>query len=170
MRWIWKVVIALLVFVCILPFFIRGKNGKPLLSLDRLQAPKIVLPDTQVARELLDKTREKVREHLPETPAKPGRMYKWRDARGTVHLSDQPNPDGPCELLLVNPNTNIMPSVKTTAAAAPACDKKGALASLTAPALTTIPLADIPRLVDQAKEAGNLPEQRERALEKQIGQ
>ncbi len=160
MNWFAKMLIVLLISACVLPFFIRGKSGKPLPSLDRFQAPRIALPDTQVARDLLDKTREKVREHLPETPVKPARMYKWRDGKGTVHLSDQPNTDGPCEMVMVNPNVNVVP----------VGNKKGAPASLTVPALTTIPLEDIPRLIDQAKEVGNLPEQREKALEKQIGQ
>ena len=54
------------------------------------------------------------REALPHSPAaRPENppLYKWRDAKGQWQITDVP-PDGrPYETIVVDPNTNVMPSL-----------------------------------------------------------
>ena len=37
-------------------------------------------------------------------------LYKWRDARGTVHATDTPPSDRPYEAVRYDPDTNMVPS------------------------------------------------------------
>jgi len=37
-------------------------------------------------------------------------LYKWRDARGHLHVTDVPPTDRPYETVRYNPNTNVVPA------------------------------------------------------------
>jgi hypothetical protein len=52
--------------------------------------------------------------HLPASPsARPDNppLYKWRDASGQWHVTDTPPSDRPYETVVVDPNTNVLPSL-----------------------------------------------------------
>lgn len=42
----------------------------------------------------------------PENPA----LFKWRDANGQWHITDSPPTQGEYEKIVVDPNTNVVPS------------------------------------------------------------
>lgn len=52
--------------------------------------------------------------HVPRSPNATPRLYKWRDAKGGLHVTDTPPTDRPYETLKYNPNTNVVPSVVPT--------------------------------------------------------
>ena len=48
---------------------------------------------------------------LPVSPKSNPVLYKWRDAKGGLHVTDTPPADRPYETLKYDPNTNVVPSV-----------------------------------------------------------
>ena len=52
-----------------------------------------------------------VRALVPPSPKANPTLYKWRDAKGRVNVTDVPPKDRPFETLHVNPNANVVPSV-----------------------------------------------------------
>ena len=51
-----------------------------------------------------------VKAQLPPSPKSNPVLYKWRDAKGGLHVTDTPPTDRPYETLKYNPNTNVVPS------------------------------------------------------------
>jgi hypothetical protein len=52
-----------------------------------------------------------IRALLPASPQANPVLYKWRDAKGGLHITDEPPLDRPYETLKYNPKTNVVPSV-----------------------------------------------------------
>lgn len=48
---------------------------------------------------------------LPVSPSANPLLYKWRDGKGQLHVTDTAPTDRPYETLRYNPNTNVVPSV-----------------------------------------------------------
>jgi Domain of unknown function (DUF4124) len=48
---------------------------------------------------------------LPVSPKANPVLYKWRDAKGGLHITDTPPVDRPYETLKFDPKTNVVPSV-----------------------------------------------------------
>lgn len=44
-------------------------------------------------------------------------LYKWRDAKGRLNVTDVPPTDRPYETLVYNPNTNVVPGYRRPDAA-----------------------------------------------------
>ncbi|MGA9335850.1 MAG: DUF4124 domain-containing protein [Rudaea sp.] len=59
-----------------------------------------------------------VRALLPSSPKANPPLYKWRDAKGRLQITDVPPKDRPFETLHMNPNVNVVPSVVPPPAAA----------------------------------------------------
>jgi Domain of unknown function (DUF4124) len=47
---------------------------------------------------------------LPASPKAAPALYKWRDAKGGLHVTDTPPADRPYETLRYDPNVNVVPS------------------------------------------------------------
>lgn len=45
-------------------------------------------------------------------------LYKWRDAKGRLNVTDVPPTDRPYETVRYDPNTNVVPGYRSPAAAA----------------------------------------------------
>lgn len=98
MRFFVKIMITAVVLAVLLPFtFLKGKDGRPLMSLDRLKAPKLEMPA------------------LPKAPGKPKQdlIYRWTDGEGVIHFTNTPPPPG-VEYTVkgYDPNTNLIQSVQ----------------------------------------------------------
>lgn len=50
-----------------------------------------------------------VQRHVPASPTANPPLYKWRDAKGGVHVTDTPPTDRPYETLHFDPNANVLP-------------------------------------------------------------
>jgi hypothetical protein len=106
-----KLLIASLVIAVLLPFtLLKGKDGRPLMSLDAIKAPELSLPDMP---DLPDADLGKV---LPKDGGRQDIVYKWKDAKGEWHFSSTPPPQGTeYSVKGYDPNTNLIQSVKPKA-------------------------------------------------------
>jgi hypothetical protein len=52
-----------------------------------------------------------IRALVPASPRAAPLLYKWRDAKGGLHVTDQPPADRPYEKVRYDPNVNVVPSV-----------------------------------------------------------
>jgi hypothetical protein len=52
-----------------------------------------------------------VRAQLPVSPKSNPVLYKWRDAKGRLHVTDTPPTDRPFETLRYDPKVNVVPSM-----------------------------------------------------------
>ena len=96
-----KLMIAAVVLAVLIPFtFLKGKDGKPLMSLDKLKAPELSMPklaDVEISK---DSGRNDI-------------IYQWRDAKGELHFSSSPPPEGiQYTSKGYDPNTNLIQSVQ----------------------------------------------------------
>ena len=50
-----------------------------------------------------------VKAQLPAWPKSNPVLYKWRDAKGGLHITDTPPADRPYETVRYDPNANVLP-------------------------------------------------------------
>jgi len=50
-----------------------------------------------------------VKTRLPASPKSNPLLYKWRDAKGGLHITDTPPADRPYETIRYDPNANVLP-------------------------------------------------------------
>jgi len=105
MRFFIKLLITLVVLAVLLPFTIlKGKDGRPLMSLDRLKAPELSVPKLPV----------------PGNRKRQDLIYRWVDDSGIVHFTNTPPPAGVAYTVKgYDPDTNLIQSVRPTAATEP---------------------------------------------------
>lgn len=48
---------------------------------------------------------------VPASPKAAPALYKWRDAKGGLHVTDVPPTDRPYETVRYDPNVNVVPNV-----------------------------------------------------------
>ncbi len=174
MKLLLKLLLVLPLLAVALPFLIKGPSGRPLLSFDSFQAPRTIVPELPEIKGVLEKARDSLADLAPEKPAKATRVYKWRDANGTLSFSDRPNPNGSSEQVLVNSNVNILPSSPAKMGNQQNAENEGVVSclhmeNLQLPSPTSIPLKQIPQLIKDAKAVSELAGQqkqiRQRLLE-----
>ena len=77
-----KLLIALLIIACIAPFFIKGPDGEPIMTIDDW---KIELPAS------VDELLKRPEPELPAAEQKlPTTVYKWQDEDGQWHFANTP--------------------------------------------------------------------------------
>ena len=86
------------------PFLIKGPDGEPLLSLDRLRVPAISLPDFAKAAVAVKASVSEA----SEVPAESIAVFKWRDENGRWHFSDKAQPGRQAQTLSVDPAANVV--------------------------------------------------------------
>lgn len=144
MRTIIKLLMLLLVAAGIAPFFITGKDGRPLLSLSRLSAPS--LPEVSLP------TWKKSTEG--DSASAPVTVYRWRDDGGTWQFSNSRPPPGIVyETVSVDPNANLLSAPVTTPPRNPSGAQPGEQPSTGGglPLPLTVSPDKIGRLMDQAR-------------------
>ena len=52
-----------------------------------------------------------VKQQLPVSAKSNPTLYRWKDAKGALHVTDVPPADRPYETLHYDPNTNVVPTV-----------------------------------------------------------
>ncbi len=105
-RKISRLLLLLLIFATAALFVYPMKDGKPLLSLNKLSM--LSLPDAPLSKIPLPAV-------ITETPA-PVTVYKWQDKEGGWQFSNEPPPQGVVyQTHTLDPNANIMESVSATA-------------------------------------------------------
>ncbi|MFK7730690.1 MAG: DUF4124 domain-containing protein [Pseudomonadales bacterium] len=162
-----KLILLALVAMLALPMFIVSPNG------ERLMSWKDWLPDSQALDTAADNLRAVASSNpdLSDTPSLKGssKMYSWKDERGVMHFSEEPPPANiqNAKVRDLPKEVNLMAAVKpredgrqTGSAVANGAQGKGF--NLAFP--TTVPVKDIPKLVDDAKALQDLADQRTAAL------
>lgn len=100
-----KLLITGLVLAILLPFtFLKGKDGRPLMSFSDLKMPNLAMP------ELPDEIK------MPDMPSSlKGKdvVYKWRNKRGELQFTSSPPPtDMEYTVKGYDPDTNLIQSVQ----------------------------------------------------------
>jgi hypothetical protein len=99
-RKIIRISLLLLLFAAIAPFAYPLKDGKPLLSLERLSLPSLpALP-------------------LPKADPEPVTAYKWRDEQGNWHFAGEPPQGIAYQRIELDPQSNLIPGAGSTPQAA----------------------------------------------------
>ena len=164
MKLSFKLMLLALVLVVVSPFLLHTPNGRPILSLDKLSLPDFssLFGRSNSARvsKTIDKLKSTADEALPiELDDNSTAVHKWIDEHGVWHFSDKKNPDGHDEVVRINTSTNVVQATpvakdiadesESSAAADGKEDKKDD--GPTIPFPTTIPMKDIPKLINDTK-------------------
>lgn len=146
-----KIFIKLLLFIVILacaaPFLLKDPNGRPLLDMDKI--PSLALPSlTDIKKKSAPLLISKVNQKKPIDL----QVYKWVDKNGVTHYSDKNSPHYNSKLAEVKP-LNIMPAQKLITQEKPIISNRPV-------GLTTIPMQDISKLMDDTKHVKEMMENR----------
>jgi len=163
-----KLILLALVALLALPMFMVKPNG------ERMMSWKDWLPDGKALDTAADKLRAAANSNpdFSDVPSLKGssKMYSWKDERGVMHFSEEPPPESiqDAKVRDLPKEVNLMAAVKPrkrdgqSEGAAAGGQGKGGF-DLAFP--TTVPVKDIPKLVDDAKKLQALADQRTSALE-----
>jgi hypothetical protein len=170
-----KLSLASMFGVLAIPLFIMGPNGKPVMSVDDW------VPDMSGVERVINTAKnvaqngdlasaggiQAIGESITATaaPEKPKKLYKWKDKNGVWQFSNTPPPadvKNAYEQDLPKMN-NVMQAVKVRTEEP---RREGPSRDVSMPFPTTIPLQDIPKLIDDARNVQKLADDRQRALDK----
>lgn len=161
-----KLMLFSLVAMIALPMFMIKPDGKPMMTLDDW------LPDTKAISKTVSKARNTFHNATSGEPPledvalrSTGKMYSWKDERGVMHFSEEPPPVSAQQVKVrdLPKEVNVMQAVKprTKPSSGSAGEEQGFKMSFP----TTVPLKEIPKLVENAKQLQALADQRGAALE-----
>ncbi len=164
MKLTFKLMLLALVLVGASPFLLHTPNGKPILSWDKLPLPDLSSLFGRASSARVSKTIDKIKstadKALPiDLDDNSTAVHKWIDEHGVWHFSDRKNPDGHDQVVRINTNTNV---VQATPVAKDIADGNKSSADTnskenenddgpTIPFPTTIPMKDIPKLINDTK-------------------
>ncbi|MCP4491402.1 MAG: DUF4124 domain-containing protein [Gammaproteobacteria bacterium] len=109
MKFFIKLLLIVLTIGLLLPFtFLKGKDGKPMMSFGDLELPDFSVPDLPDLPDM-----PKLTKHDDVTSTGLDLIYKWIDAEGNLQFSNDPPPQG-VEYTVkgYNPNTNVIQAVE----------------------------------------------------------
>ena len=189
-----KLMMFLLIMALAGPFIMRGPDGRPLMSLKDLNLPDLSLPtgppeeltgkeqEAYIAWSKDEGESKSPRVYVIDPAnqeplvAKAGVYYRWKDENGVWQFSNLPNPDSPNIVVETDPDANVLQSlsvdkidealgrvkeIETPEGAAGEGEKED---GLNIPLPTTIPIAEVPELMNQAKAVQELVNKRTEML------
>ncbi len=163
-----KLFIKFICFVLVLGvagmFFIKKPDGQPWLQ------PSDFLPDFSSWGRKFGQTLENTTGEEVDGLNKMGktRVFKWKDKYGNTQFSDKPpfNTAGISDLkeVWIDPDVNLMEGIKMLEEEE--SQGAGVSSSLPVPLPTTVPLDQVPKLINDAKNVQELMNQRAKNLDK----
>ena len=156
MKLILKLMLVALVLVGVSPFLLHGPDGRPLFSLDRLKLGKPIDAAGKSMKSIQSDIGKAAQQPADDTTT----VHKWIDEHGVWHFSDRANPDGGDQVVRINTNTNVVRAtpVAKEAAEEKAADGRGGKdggqkddSGTDIPFPTTVPMKDIPKLVNDTR-------------------
>jgi len=149
-----KIMIAVVILACVAPFFIKGPNGEPLMTLDKLMNGSSSSSATASAAS---------KREAPQ----PTTVYKWQDENGVWHFSDREEDAevAGAEKVELTGDINLMPAFKEP--------PKPSTVQAQAPATQSTPIPSIGAGLDtlnQAKELQSSIDSRKEEIDKAIKQ
>lgn len=189
-----KLMMFLVVLALAGPFIMRGPDGRPLMTVKDLDLPDFSLPSVTPEASSGKQQEAWISWSKDEKPSKQPRVYvidpstqqpvtersgvfyRWKDSKGSWQFSNLPNPNTPNIVVETDPNANILQSLSTDKIDA-ALGRAKAMDSTLAnkadsladdmpsiPLPTTIPITEVPELINQAKAVQDLMNQRTEML------
>lgn len=171
-----KLFIKFLLFVLVLglagPFFLRSPNGEP--YLDYREFVPSVSSIKEKANGIINTASGSSSDNLPpneEIQTSDGKVqvYRWQDENGVWQYSDRPPTGIDRQTISVNTNENILPSQsiaeETENEVEEAQDNSEEGADIALPLPLTVPVNQVPQLIEDAKEIQELMNQRSEILE-----
>ncbi len=155
-----------LVAMIALPMFMVKPDGQPMMSIDDW------LPDTKAIKNSVSNAANKLNDVTSDMPTleapkltRSGKMYSWRDDRGVMHFSEEPPPATAQQVKVrdLPKEVNMMQALKPRPRSKPASEGGQQGFKMAFP--STVPLKEIPKLMDNAKQLQQLADQRNSALQ-----
>lgn len=161
MRWFVRLIALIVIAALAGPFFLRGPDGRPLMTVGDLSAK--VAAGAARAKTGLKHAWTRAGRAAGDEDAGKVEMYRWQDASGQWHYADEPPAQGGAERILIDPNASRMDPVSTGVAPA-----TGDAAPRVLPdAVPGLPSPDTARrALDEARTARDALEAREAELRK----
>jgi len=164
MKWIYRLLaLSILVGALALPFFTDNQQGDPMLS----------LPDTGEIFSSLSSMTQSSTTQTSTTPLPSNgtqTVYKWQDAQGVRHYGDTPPSDQKnITKMEVNGNTNIIQSLKTAKPKNDLEERDEQLPPMTPASEDILSFERAANVMNDAKAAAKMMEQRNQALGKIVG-
>lgn len=149
-----RIMIAVVILACIAPFFIKGPNGEPLMTFDKLMHGSSSSSATA-------STPDKREKPMPTT------VYKWQDENGVWHFSDRKEDAAAAgaEKMELTGDINVVPAFKEP--------PKPSAVQAQAPATQPMPVPSIGAgldTLDQANELQSTIDSRKEEIDKAIKQ
>lgn len=189
-----KLMMLLLVLALAGPYFLKGPDGQPLADKMGITMPSFTMPKLRMPNfsftDLFGQNKtvdgEDVEQHRSAVTVKfqdedgvwhfgnqvdmegMKTFYKWRDDSGRTFYSDE-RVNETDQIVYVDPETNIVKAFAVSSSESEAVsanvDEQTASEQSFMPSLTTVPLSEVPALIQQTKDVKLLMEQRNDALE-----
>ncbi|MGI9285111.1 MAG: DUF4124 domain-containing protein, partial [Pseudomonadales bacterium] len=161
-----KMMLLSLLALLVLPMFMIGPGGKPLMSLNDWMPGDVTVNS---ATKKLVKTWNKASGALEQSTGidmtvKTPKLYKWKDAKGRWQFSNEPPPADAGEVFVQDmpQMSNVMQPVEMRERGDADGGHSGPGFKLAFP--TSVSVKDIPKLVDDAKKLQKTAELRQSAL------
>ena len=106
--------ILIVLLACVVPFFIKGLDGRPLMTLEYWKMDMPELP--------MGLLTEAVQESVPVTP-EVTEGYRWQDENGVWQFSNNPNDALGAEVMVLDGKINIIESAQLPPTTAPPTQK-----------------------------------------------
>ena len=157
-----KLFLALLVLGLGLPMYMKGPDGKPMMTLDDWLPSGVSMDSVKGA---VDDAGSLIPDGGGDVERK---LYKWQDKKGVWHYSDRPQLGVNNAQAIDVPKANVVEPIRRPAqqpqqqvAEAPAQQQMPGI-----PSPTTIPLKEIPKLIEDAKQLKKIAEERQQGIDK----
>ncbi len=157
------------------PFFLKGPNGQPLMQLSDLNLPNPVNWLGQLKGLTAEPTVTDVHsDAVASLTASGQKFYKWKDANGIWQFTTVAPVNQNFDTVMTDPDANVIQALSqdtinetlgVQVAAENPDTQKGLESAADALTATTIPIKQIPKLLDDAKKARVIMEQRNEILD-----
>lgn len=181
MKFFIKFLLLLLVLGMAGPFFLKRPDGKPWLTMDQV-LPNNELPNSESLKSQLSYQLQKTKQWiLDATPkftsgsdsesssgSEATKVYRWKGSDGSWQLSDQPPADGQAEMIMVDPNTNLIQGLSEPVEEEIVEQTPAQEPSVGVPLPMTVPLDQVSKLQEDAKKVQEQLNKRNEALEEAV--
>ena len=104
-----KLLILLVIIALAAPFFIKGQDGRPLMTLEDIQKPDSLENYAESLGKMGGSVSGVAKDAGKKSPESSARVYSWRDEQGNVHYSNVPPKEAAAvETVKVDPNINVI--------------------------------------------------------------
>lgn len=144
----YRTLLTIIVVACLMPFVIKGRDGRPLMQLTDLKMPALAVPGKESIGGMTDS-------FASSTQTEKVTVYRWQDDQGIWHFSDAENPSGQSEAVQVSLDRTIpgTPVNEASAQARPASRAEEMLAE-------PMPLLHAGEILEQARNVETVLQQR----------